>query len=252
MKCACVSTGPKKEVAFSFGAWWDPTDICCPKEYYQSREPFDNGEGEADQIYVDELPEKVIPLINWEDNQWKVYGTMVFVFQRLRQCKVFDGNRGIILGEFDYVDHFESLFLLKMEDTFHVLYDQKTGKFGEGLIRDWMGYNKCKINERTGNIVEDKWSTVIYENFRIHRQGNSFSILHTKPDGTVLRHEKPRILDDWHPSYGNIFHIRGSYIHIGNHKYDINSSLKRSIMLLRLLPDELKRMLFEYLVLLIY
>lgn len=248
MKCACVSTGPKKEVAFSFGAWWDPTDICCPKEYYQSREPFDNGEGEADQIYVDELPEKVIPLINWNDNQWKVYGTMVFVFQRRRPCKVFDGSRGINLGEFDYVDHFESLFLLRINATFYIPYDQKTGEFGEVVHSD---VTPC-INERTGEIEVDRWSAVIYENFRIHRQHNSFTISHMKPGGILLHHEKPRILDDWHPSYGKIFHIRGSYIHIGNHKYDINSSLKRSIMLLRLLPDELKRMLFEYLVLLIY
>lgn len=252
MKCACVCTGPKKEVAFSFDSGWDPKDSNYPSYYYQSRYHFERDKYEADQIYVDELPEKAIRLIEWEQTQWKVYGTMVFVFQRLAPCIVIDGNIGIKLGSFDYVDHFESLFLLKMEDTFHVLYDQKTGKFGEGIIPDWMGYNKCKINEKTGQIVEDKWSTVIYDNFTIYQRGSSFQIQHTKPNGFVVRTERPRILEDWNPFYGDIWHMRGSYIHIGNHKYDINSSLKRSIMLLRDLPNELKKMLFDYLVLLIY
>lgn len=227
----CVHPGPEQERVFALGST-------------RSAEPFRVFDGhrhvDATLDLVEKLPDALKRSIHWCTATWKVHGKLVFVDVSDDCCNIYDMETSkFIITSYVYEDHFGEIYVLRRGDSFKKLDRAKWEIHPIEFTRH------CRVNEFTSEVIcQDEFNKMhpryswSVENGVVYFAG---VFIYDK----VARETYVRRLTMNVRARG--LHMWKSYMYVDGCLFDINSDLKRCLMLFRCLPQEIKNRIYSFL-----
>lgn len=234
MLCAdCVRAGPEQETVYAVAG-------------IKSTVPFSLCDGvdthAATEISVPKLSLAMKKRVAWCYCTWNVYGVLVFVNRGYEMDSAYEADTGRhLIDDVRYADHFGEVYVLQGKNDNWYEYNSRTRMLLHITLRE----QHWSVNEFDLKIVSSRQRRSIHKryNWFIHdQQGVVFYLI-----DSLTQEVRTRRLLDFYTDLARPAHVKGTRIYVENHEFDINSDLKRCLMLFRCLPQEVKNRIYSFL-----